>query len=250
MMIPKTIHYCWFGGKPLPPLALKCIASWERHLPGYEIRRWDESNFDISLLPYAAGAYAAGKYAFVSDVARYWILYHHGGVYFDTDVEVIAPLDDILDRGPFMGRELPYDPALPPERLGVAPGLGIAAEAGHPFYRDMLDIYARLRFDPKLKNDSQPTIVDITTRELARRGLVNTPGIQSVEGIDIYPSEYFNPLLYDTKELVITPLTRSIHYGSASWMSPWRRFKFRLQRLIGSRPTRLIQRLKRAVTRK
>ena len=99
-MIPKVIHYCWFGGKPLPELAEKCLASWRKYLPGYEIRRWDESNFDINILPYTREAYGAKKYAFVSDYARFWILYNQGGIYFDTDVEVIAPLDSIIAAGP------------------------------------------------------------------------------------------------------------------------------------------------------
>ena len=89
-MIPKVIHYCWFGNNPLPPLAIKCIDSWKKYLPDYEIKRWDESNFNVNIIPYTAEAYEAGKYAFVSDFARFWILYHEGGLYFDTDVEIIV----------------------------------------------------------------------------------------------------------------------------------------------------------------
>ena len=92
----KVIHYCWFGGKPLPRSAEKCIASWKKFLPEFEIVRWDESNFDVNAIPYTREAYSAGKYAFVSDYARFWILYHNGGLYFDTDGEVINNLDDIL----------------------------------------------------------------------------------------------------------------------------------------------------------
>ena len=95
-MIPKVIHYCWFGGKPLPASAQKCIDSWKKFLPGYEIVRWDESNFDVRAIPYISEAYDAGKYAFVSDYARFWVLYNFGGLYFDTDVEVIRPMDDII----------------------------------------------------------------------------------------------------------------------------------------------------------
>ena len=96
-MISKVIHYCWFGGKPLPKLAEKCIESWKRYLPDYEIKRWDETNFDVSIIPYTQEAYQKGKYAFVSDYARFWIIYHYGGIYFDTDVEVIASLDKIIN---------------------------------------------------------------------------------------------------------------------------------------------------------
>ena len=104
-MIPKIIHYCWFGHNPLPPLALKCIASWKKYLPDYEIKEWNEENFDVNIIPYTREAYAAGKYAFVTDYARFWILYKYGGIYFDTDVEMIRPIDDIIAAGGFMGYE-------------------------------------------------------------------------------------------------------------------------------------------------
>ena len=85
-MIPKIVHYCWFGRNPLPPLAQTCIASWRKFLPDYDIREWNEDNFDVNSIPYTAEAYRQKKYAFVSDYARFWILYHHGGLYFDTDM--------------------------------------------------------------------------------------------------------------------------------------------------------------------
>lgn len=108
-MIPKIIHYCWFGRNPLPPLAQECIASWRKYLPDYEIKEWNEDNFDVNAIPYTAEAYRQKKYAFVSDYARFWIMYHYGGLYFDTDVEVIRPLDDIIAAGNFMGFELDPD---------------------------------------------------------------------------------------------------------------------------------------------
>lgn len=108
-MIPKIIHYCWFGRGPLPELAQKCIASWKKYLPDYEIKEWNEDNFDVNIIPYTAEAYQAKKYAFVSDYARFWIMYHYGGIYFDTDVEVIRPMDDIVANGNFMGFEVDPD---------------------------------------------------------------------------------------------------------------------------------------------
>lgn len=95
-MIPKIIHYCWFGGKEKPESAQKCIRSWKKFFPDYEIKEWNESNFDVNMIPYTKAAYEAKKYAFVSDFARFWVLYHYGGVYFDTDVEVIRNMDDLL----------------------------------------------------------------------------------------------------------------------------------------------------------
>ena len=127
-MIPKVIHYCWFGGNPLPASAKKCIASWRKYLPDYEIKEWNESNFDVNIIPYTAEAYKAKKYAFVSDYARFWIFYKYGGLYFDTDVEVIKNMDDIIAKGPFMGCENEAKAGATPVQLGVAPGLGLYGE--------------------------------------------------------------------------------------------------------------------------
>ena len=125
MTIPKVIHYCWFGGNPLPELAQRCIDSWRKYLPDYEIKEWNESNFNVNIIPYTAEAYQQGKYAFVSDYARFWILYRYGGIYFDTDVEVIRPLDDVLDRGGFMGFETHYKESLNPHEVATNPGLSL-----------------------------------------------------------------------------------------------------------------------------
>ena len=103
--IPKVIHYCWFGGNPLPELAKKCIASWRKYLPDYEIKEWNEQNFDVNQVMFTEEAYKLKNYAYVSDYVRFWVLYHYGGIYFDTDVEVIRPLDDIIARGSFLGFE-------------------------------------------------------------------------------------------------------------------------------------------------
>ena len=127
-MIPKIIHYCWFGRNPLPESAQKCIASWRKFFPDYEIVEWNEDNFDVRSIPYTAQAYDAKKYAFVSDYARFKILYEHGGIYFDTDVEVIRPFDDILARGAFMGYEI--DPKEGDITGYVAPGLGLGVNPG------------------------------------------------------------------------------------------------------------------------
>ena len=154
----KVIHYCWFGGKPLPRSAEKCIASWKKFLPKYEIRRWDESNFDVNAIPYTREAYAAGKYAFVSDYARFWILFHHGGVYFDTDVEIVSPMYDILETGSFLGIETRNS-----SMITVNPGLGFAASRGSSLLGEFLDLYRGLHF---LNDDGAPclkNIVEITT---------------------------------------------------------------------------------------
>ena len=104
-MIPKIIHYCWFGGNPLPESAKKCIASWRKFLPDYQIKEWNEDNFDVNSIPYTQEAYEAKKYAFVSDYARFWILYKYGGLYFDTDVEVIKSFKELLENEAFAAFE-------------------------------------------------------------------------------------------------------------------------------------------------
>ena len=142
-MIPKVIHYCWFGHHPLSSLAKKCIKSWKRYFPDYEIKEWNEKNFDVNILPYTKEAYEEKRYAFVSDYARFWILYNYGGIYFDTDVEVIRPMTDIIERGAFMGCETVANKNIP---LYVNPGLGLGLEAGNKILGDLLHIYSSLHF--------------------------------------------------------------------------------------------------------
>ena len=128
--IPKVIHYCWFGGNPLTEEAKKCIDSWKRYCPNYDIKEWNESNFDITLCNYVKEAYEAKKWAFVSDYARLWILYNYGGLYFDTDVEMIKGIEDLVKNGPFMGAE-PYSS----KACRVNAGLGLASYSEHPLYK-------------------------------------------------------------------------------------------------------------------
>lgn len=242
-MIPKKIHYCWFGRNPLPESALKCIASWRKYLPDYEIIEWNEDNFDVNSIPYTSQAYAAGKYAFVSDYARFKILYEHGGLYFDTDVEVIRPLDDIIAAGPFMGFEA--NPKAPDFRGNVAPGLGLAVESDHRIYAELLDFYTQQNFINPDGSLNQTTIVTYTTEILAKYGLKVISGIQVVAGINIYPAEYFNPLNDLTGKLNVTPNTRSIHWFTKSWLtvSPWRTRLSRLSHCLFGVST--ISRIKR-----
>lgn len=146
-MIPKIIHCCWFGGSPKTDLAQRCIASWKRCCPDYEIREWDERNFDLDLNSYCRQAYDSRKWAFVSDVARIWALHRFGGIYMDTDVEVRRPLDPLLENEAFAGFESA-------EYVGTCL---LGATAGHPLFREMLQRYASLSF---LGEDGTP---DLTT---------------------------------------------------------------------------------------
>ena len=229
--IPKVIHYCWFGHNPLPKSARRCIASWKTHFPDYEIREWNETNVDVDAIPYTREAYERGKYAFVSDYARFAILYRHGGLYFDTDVEVVRPMDNILARGPFMGIEKSA------RSLGVNPGLGLAAEPHAALYRAILDHYAGLHFVDEKGTQLPGTVVKHTTDVLLRHGFAAEDRLQQVAGVWIYPNEWFNPLDDATGRLTLTENTHSIHHYAKTWVDnygPLRRWiTRRLHRIFG-----------------
>jgi mannosyltransferase OCH1-like enzyme len=210
-MIPQVIHYCWFGGKPHPKSVRKCIASWKQWMPDYEIKEWNESNFDVDSIPYSRDAYRQGKYAYVSDYARFCILYQYGGLYFDTDVEVVKPFHPIIAHGAFMGIE--QDGLT----ISVAPGLALGVEAGHELYKELIERYQYSSF---YKEDGTPQVglvVRYTTETLLRHGFQLKNEKQQVAGITIYPNEYFNPLEDATGRLRITDNTYSIHWYSKTW---------------------------------
>lgn len=218
-MIPKKIHYCWFGRNPLPDSALKCIASWRKYLPDYEIIEWNEDNYDVTSIPYIREAYEAKKYAFVSDYARFALLYKHGGLYFDTDVEVIKSMDALIAYGPFLGFEL--NPNSKTAFHGaVNPGLGMGAVPSMDFYKKVIDYYRTLHFIlPAGSHNITDAVVNITTRELVKAGLQIKSDVQTVDGIHIYPADYFNPFDDMTGKLNTTPNTFTIHWFSKTWLN-------------------------------
>lgn len=197
----------------MPELAQKCIETWEKFCPDYEIKRWDESNFDINSCDYVREAYEAKKWAFVSDYARYKILYENGGLYFDTDVELIKSIDDIAKNGPFLGCEtmLLSHPA-------INPGLGMGTETQLPIYREILDAYEGVHF---LKSDGTPdltTVVDRTTAIFEKHGFVPADVPQKVADVMVYPPRYFSPLDMATGLMNVVEDTRSIHHYDGSWV--------------------------------
>lgn len=221
-MIPKIIHYCWFGGNPLPKDAQKCIASWKKYFPDYEIKQWNESNFDVNCCPYVKEAYEAKKYAFVSDYARFLVLYNEGGLYFDTDVEVIRDMSHVVERGCFMG----FEKGLANSEMGVNPGLGLAMAPHHPVLEELINIYngkSAFTLD-------EGTIVFYTTSVLRGHGLKNEDSIQVVGDITIYPSDYLCPMNSTTGIMTVTDNTLSIHHYSCSWMNH-NTISFRLHQL-------------------
>ena len=208
MSIPKIIHYCWFGRNPKPKLAEKCIKSWKKFCPDYEIREWNEDNFDVSTAPkYVRQAYEAKRWAFVSDYVRLRALVELGGVYMDTDVEVIKPLDPYLKHRAFAGFEHP-------ERIQT--GL-LACEPGFPLFREFMAYYDTASF---LQEDGTPDVttnVQILTGLCRTHGLVCNDSFQVVEGLALYPREVFCPVDYDTMKLKKTRKTVTIHWFSGSW---------------------------------
>lgn len=217
MKIPKVIHYCWFGGNPLPELAVRCIDSWKKYCPGYEIKEWNETNFDINCCRYIRQAYEKKRWAFVSDYARFKILYDNGGLYFDTDVELIKPVDDLIAIGSFMGAEVG---AIASKELVAAPGLGLAAAPGLGLYKEILDYYDKCSFVDEMGEDTiLDTVVTRTTRILKAHGYKGDGNVEEVCGITIYPPDYFCPKNFRNGELIITENTRSIHHYTASWLN-------------------------------
>ncbi len=208
-MIPKIIHYCWFGGNPLPPLALRCIESWRRLCPDYEIVEWNERNFNIDAIPYAREAYDAGKYAFVSDVARLHALAAVGGIYLDTDVELLRPLDGFLQHVAFTGFET--DRYLTSGVIGGERGCRYAVENLRSYYNRRF-----IRSDGSL--DTTANTVTLTDYILPR-GLRLDDSLQELPGLlTVYPRSYFCP----TKNLIfgyrhLPAQTVAIHYFTGSW---------------------------------
>ena len=224
-MIPKKIHYCWFGGNSLPEDAKKYIKTWKKYCPDYEIIEWNEKNFDVNCCPYVKEAYESKKWAFVSDYARFYILYKHGGIYFDTDVELIKPIDEIVSRGAFMGLESE-------KPIMVAPGLGLGAAAGLPIYKEILDFYNKRHFVNDCGEFDTTTVVVNVTNILKLNGLKNKNIIQNVRDIYVYPVEYFCPKSFDSGKLNITENTYSIHHFNGSWLTPWMSFRHKIKRIL------------------
>ena len=224
MSIPKKIHYCWFGRGEMPALAKKCIKSWQKYCPGWEIICWNEDNFDVSSNRYASQALEAGKWAFVSDYVRLAVIYEHGGVYLDTDVELIKPIDELLKFGGFMG----FD-----EKGMMCTGLGFGAEAKNPIVKELLKDYDDIDFkQPDGTYDITPC-PDRNTECLKRLGMDITNQSQVFDGIKFLTREYLCPVDYYTGKKHITKNTYSIHHYCASWISKKSKRTIRIKRLIG-----------------
>lgn len=209
MGIPRQIHYFWFGKKPLTRQAEKCIASWKKYCPKYDIIRWDENNFPVDGNDYIKEAYEAGKWAFITDYGRLKVLYEYGGIYMDTDVELLGTLDEFLEHRAFSGFE--NDSYIPTAIMG--------AEANHPWIGYLMGYYGHSHF---LKADGSfcyKTNVEIITEMTSERYHVTLDNRKQMfgEGIMLYPKEFFCPKDYTTGKITLTEHTKCIHHFSGSW---------------------------------
>lgn len=204
-MIPKKIHYCWFGNGEMNEKARKCINSWKKKCPDYEIVEWNETNFDINMNAYTKYTYDTKQYAFLSDYARLYIIYREGGIYFDVDVETLKSLDPLLNHPAFFGFET---------ATYVNTGIGFGAEASNPIVKDMLNEYDQVL-------DGMHGVIGcpkLNTNALIKHGMLQNGEYQVLDGAVVYPVDYFNPYDDPTGRLNTTNNTYSIHWFAKSWM--------------------------------
>lgn len=209
--IPKRIHYCWFGKSELPKQAIQCIESWKTFCPGYEIMEWNETNFDVDSNLYVKQAYEKKKYAFVTDYVRLWVLYQYGGIYMDTDVEVVKNLDCFLKHPAFSGFE--SNQAVPTGIMG--------ADKQNRWIKLLLDEYRSLQFireDGSL--DLKTNVERISKITAEHYPLVLNGGYQDLGDVVFYPPDYLCAKDYMTGQVHRTEHTHAIHHFSGSWHTP------------------------------
>lgn len=241
-MIPKVINYCWFGGNELPSSVKKCIASWKKYCPDYKIVQWNEKNFNLDNVPkFVNDAYKNKKWAFVSDYARLKIIYDYGGVYLDTDVELLKNLDKLLDKNKgYMGFE--NDDI-------VASGLGFGAEKHDPIIMEMLQEYYKLSYDEN--NLIKYSCPYINTKILRKHGLLLNNSLQRIGNILVLPTEYLCPQNMYTGEKKMTENTLSVHHYTATWLSGPERFKMKLSiRIKRMLPLKVVKKIRQLRHRK
>lgn len=235
-MIPRIMHYCWFGRGEMPKLAQDCIASWHKYMSDWEYKLWNEDNFDVNMVPYTKEAYEAKKYAFVSDYVRLWALEREGGLYMDVDFEVYKPFDDLLQYHAFAGFEgSKYMPVM----MGV-----IASEPHGIWVKEQLGHYQNRRF---LKVDGTPdltTNVCFVTSKMGGQGFVQNGKEQDYKDLHVFPVEYFCPR-QTTGEYFRTDKTYCEHKGLDSWAERNGGWKQKLGLLFGQRNMIRLIKLKR-----
>lgn len=237
-MIPRIIHYCWFGRGQMPTLAIRCIESWKKYLPEYEIKEWNEDNFDLNMFPYVREAYDNRKFAFVTDVVRLYALYTEGGIYMDTDVEVLKPLDSFLEHTAFSGFE---------DDIHIPTGI-MASEKGGKWAKENLAYYNDRHF---IKEDGS---MDITTNVITLTNYMLPLGLKQNNTyqdfphlITFYPKDYFCPKSYNDGKIYLTDRSVTIHHFAGSWHSKKDRLRKILYKYLGERCTSFIFQLKKII---
>jgi mannosyltransferase OCH1-like enzyme len=244
-MIPKIIHYCWFGRGKMPLLAIKCIESWKKYCPDYELKLWNEDNFDLNLYPYTKEAYENRKFAFVTDVVRLYALYHEGGIYMDTDVEVLKPLDDLLHLPAFSGYESNKNTTFPTGLMASAKG-GI-------WVKEQLEYYDNKHFIKEDGTFDMTTNAQIITDIMVKNGFVLSGEYQVYKNdMHAFSKDYFCPKT-STGILKITGNTYCIHHFAGSWVERtlWDKVKiFIFRNILGVKLTTFLVNFKRKLTGK
>lgn len=244
-MIPRIIHYCWFtpqgrgpqhGQGEMPQLAQDCIASWHKYMPNWEYKLWNEDNFDVEAMSYTREAYAAGKYAFVSDVARLKALHDEGGLYLDTDVEVFKSLEPLLGRKAFAGFE--------GSKHKPISTCVMASEAGGEWVKEMLEAYQDRHFIKPDGTSDFTTNVQFITGIMAANGFRQDGTEQNYKDLHIFPVDYFSPR-HTTGEYIRTDNTYCEHKGLASWSTKERGWKGHMLDLVGQKNMTKLIKLKR-----
>ena len=232
-MIPKKIHYCWFGEKKMPQDVLDCISSWHKFMPDWEYKLWNENTFNIKTCPYSHEAYEAGKFAFVSDIARLQALHNEGGLYLDTDVEVFQSLEPLLQHKAFAGFE-----GSKHKPMGTCV---MASEAGGEWVTEMLESYQERHFRKPDGTLDLTTNVQFITSLMAANGFRQDGTEQDYKDLHVFPVDYFSPR-HTTGEYIRTGNTYCEHKGLASWGDHKRGWKGAVLKLVGQKTmTRLIK---------
>ena len=223
-MIPKIIHYCWFGEKPLPKNVEMCIKSWKEKCPDYEIILWNENNYNINCNTFVRNAYQDKAWAFVSDYARLKVVYENGGIYLDTDVELIKNLDILLNNPCYIG--IQYKGYL------CATGLGFGAAQFSPVVHAMMEKYDSITFNAEKKNEF--ACPRLNNDVICALGYQKSEDVVHLKDVTIYPPRYFDPYPSGSSENCMSSETISIHHYSATWTNGKQRFKRKLVRILGA----------------
>jgi len=207
-MIPKKIHYIWYGKKEEPEILKSCLESWKKVCPSYEIIRWDESNFDVGISVFTRRAREFGKYAYLADYARMWIIYTHGGIYLDVDIELIKPFNKLLEYEAFFSFQ---------DHKRINLGNGFGAKKENVFLLRLMQFYDN-SISRSIHADYSITSPEVDTPFFVKNGLVNNNKLQIIDNCIFLPNDYMSPKSFYSKRIYLTSNTISIHHFDGTWV--------------------------------